>query len=62
LPFGIKYVVTPDYETYYYNMVLDLKKGKFVTAGFDQYNIKSTYGRTCSLLYHDMSILKSSAK
>ena len=62
LPFGIKYVVTPDYETYYYNMVLDLKKGKFVTAGFDQYNIKSNYGRTCSLLYHDMSILKSSAK
>ena len=60
LPLGIKYAFTPDYETYYYNMVLDLKNGKFVTANFDRYDLKSSYGRTCSLLYNDMYTLKSS--
>ena len=60
LPFGIKYALTPGYETYYYNMVLDLKNGKFVTAGFDQYDLKSYYGRICSILYNEMSILKTS--
>ena len=62
LPLGVKYAFTPDYESYYYNMVLDLKNGKFVTASFDLYNVKPTYGRTCSILYNDMSILKSSVK
>ena len=60
LPFGVNYALTPKYETYYYSMVIDLQNGRFVKADFDQYNLKSTYGRTASLLYNDMFILKSS--
>lgn len=59
LPLGILYAVTPKYEAYYYNIVVNAESGKFVTASFEEMPVKPTYGRTVSMIYNDMSILKS---
>lgn len=59
LPIGIIYAVTPKYEAYYYNIVINSESGKFVTAKFEEISVKPTYGRTESMIYNDMSILKS---
>ena len=59
IPHAIIYAFIPDYDTYYYNMVLDINKGGFVTSKFSSSDVKSNYGRTCTILYKDMCLLKS---
>lgn len=51
LPWGVAYVATPEYQTYFYTIVYDIEKKESVAVRYEAMNRKDTGGQMNSLIY-----------